>query len=183
MNNLKEFVEGEANPFCEEMTRRGKTWPYKEKKIPFPRVMLKEQDGSIYLTLSVEEPNQQDSDKKNKRRAGKSQEKRKYRRADSKLSVSYKVKALSEAEYDLVYANNIGQGGVFISTNKEFAIGTLLILVIRLPFTFQNIHVTGEVVNCKKAEEGLLYETRIKFLDLSEEAAKKINDFVTELLK
>lgn len=109
-------------------------------------------------------------------------EKRKYPRANANFVVSYRVKQYP-GTYDLSQTKNISQGGLLITTNKKFENGTQLAMTIRLPFIEQKIEVTGEVVASKEIVKGLIYETRLRFIELPQDFFKELGIYVKELLE
>lgn len=109
-------------------------------------------------------------------------ERRKHSRVDANFVVSYRIKEIPD-NYDLSQTKNISQGGMLLTTNKEFGRGTYLAMTIRFPLVPHKIEVTGEVVDSKEVVRDLIYETRIKFLDLDEEFFRKLGEFITENLK
>ncbi|MDP2922335.1 MAG: PilZ domain-containing protein [Candidatus Omnitrophota bacterium] len=108
-------------------------------------------------------------------------EKRKYQRANANFVVSYRLKDFPDS-YDLSQTKNIGQGGLLLTTNKKFDKGTQLAMTIRFPFVNQRIEVTGEVMDSKEIVKGLIYETRIMFIDLPQDFFQQLGDFIKELL-
>lgn len=109
-------------------------------------------------------------------------EKRKYERVNGNFVVSYRVKKIPN-HYDLSQTKNVSQGGLLLTTNKQFEAGTQLAMTIRFPFVEQRIETTGEVVHSKEVVKGLIYETRIKFIDLSESFFAELGTFVKELVE
>ena len=109
-------------------------------------------------------------------------ERRKYPRVDATFVVSYRPKEIPEG-YDLVQTKNVSQGGMLITTNRYFEKGTQLELTIRFPFVSQKIVTTAEVVDCKEVAKNLLYETRLKLLDLDVSIFKKIGEYIRKVLE
>lgn len=109
-------------------------------------------------------------------------EKRKHFRVNVNFVVSYRIKELPHT-YDLTQTRNASQGGILLTTNKIFEKGTGMAMIIRFPFVPQKIEVTGEVVASKEIVRDLIYETRIKFLDLDEDFFRKLGKFIEENLK
>jgi len=107
------------------------------------------------------------------------EERRKFQRLDIDFVVSYKVKPKSEL-CDLSQTKNVSQGGMLLTTNCQFEAGTFLDMIIKVPFVKQKIEVVGRVVVSKEVARDLLYETRIEFIGLDEEAFRQLGDFVTE---
>lgn len=108
-------------------------------------------------------------------------EQRKYPRANANFVVSYRLKELPD-NYDLSQSKNVSQGGMLLTTNKRFEKGTQLNMTIRFPFVEQRMEITGEVVDSKEIVRGLIYETRIIFVDLPSGFFQQLGDFIKELL-
>ncbi len=109
-------------------------------------------------------------------------ERRKYPRLDANFVISYRIKEVVDG-YDLTQSKNVSQGGILLTTNRVFNKGTILAMTIRFPLIPQKIEVTGEVVASKEVVRDLIYETRIKFLDLDDEFFQKLGEFIEENLK
>ena len=110
------------------------------------------------------------------------EERRKQPRMTANFVVSYRIKKFPDG-YDLSQTKNVSQGGMLLTTNKLFEKGTYLAMTIRFPLSPQKIEVTGEVVSSKQIVRDLIYETRIRFLDLDEEFFRKLGDFIRENLR
>lgn len=111
-----------------------------------------------------------------------SKEKRKYPRLKASFIISYRVKIVPD-NYDLTQTKNISQGGLLLTTNREFQRGTILSISIRFPFVSRRIEFEGEVVDSKKVVTNLIYETRIRFREMNVDFFKKLGDYVSERLK
>ncbi len=109
-------------------------------------------------------------------------ERRRHSRLDANFVVSYRIKEIVDG-YDLTQSKNVSQGGMLLTTNRLFSKGTFLAMTIRFPLIPQKIEVTGEVVGSKEIVRDLIYETRIKFIDLDEEFFQKLGEFIQEHLK
>lgn len=109
-------------------------------------------------------------------------ERRKHSRMNANFIVSYRVRQVPD-NYDLSQTKNVSQGGMMLTTNKKFEDGTCLAMTIRFPFVLQKIHVLAEVVDSKEVVRNLIYETRIRFLDLDEEFFRKMGEFISKHIK
>ena len=107
---------------------------------------------------------------------------REHERLDVNFVVSYRIKETPNG-FDLSQTKNVSQGGMLLTTNRVFDEGTLLSMTIRFPLIPQKIEVTGVVVGSKEVVRDLLYETRIKFLDLDQDFFMKLGQFIKENLK
>ena len=110
------------------------------------------------------------------------QEKRKYPRIDTNCVINYRIQELPDS-YDLSQTKDISQGGVLITTNKQFEKGAQLTMNLRIPFVLQKIELNGEVVDSREITRDLSYETRVKFLGLNEDFFKKLGEFIKENIK
>lgn len=107
-------------------------------------------------------------------------ERRKFARLSANFVISYRV-AKNRGDFDLSLTKNISQGGILLTTNRVFDIGTTLAMTIRLPFIKQKIEVLGVVVDSKVVVRDLIYETRVKFVDFDHtEFFKALGDFIKE---
>lgn len=109
-------------------------------------------------------------------------ERRKFPRLNINLVVTYHIKQQADS-YDLTQTKNVGGGGMLLTTNCYFEKGTILELTIRFPFFVGKTKVDGEVVDCKEIVKNIIYETRIKFLNLDKDIFDKLNSFIKDKLK
>ena len=107
----------------------------------------------------------------------KGSEKRGHPRLNANFVVSYRIQKAPE-NYDLTQTKNVSQGGLMVTTNRKFDKDTFLAITIRFPFIMQRIEVTGQVVESREVVRNLIYETRVKFLDLDDDFFKKLGEFI-----
>ena len=107
-------------------------------------------------------------------------ERRNLPRIDANFVVSYRIKSES---YDLSQTKNLSQGGMLLTTNRAFDKGTLLAMIIRFPLVPQKIETTAEVVSSREVVKGLIYETRVRFLDLDQDFFTKLGEFIKSHFK
>lgn len=110
------------------------------------------------------------------------QERRKQPRVAGKFVVSYRVKADID-NYDISQTRNISLGGMLLTTNRDFAHGTVLAIEIRLPFFIDAINLTGRVMESKEVVKDLIYDTRIQFLEIDPKAEGIVRDTVGYYLR
>ncbi len=103
---------------------------------------------------------------------------RQHPRRDAVLVVSYRRK-YTIAVLDITHARNISQGGMLLTTARAFAPGARLAIRTRLPFRGALRLVPGivEAVESREIVRGLLYETRVRFVDLDRRSSQIIGDF------
>ena len=104
-------------------------------------------------------------------------ERREHPRTDANLVVSYRVKNFA-SDYDISQSKNVSQGGMLLTTNRQFGPGELLLMTLRLPFMPDAMEVTGRVVASTEIVRDLIYDTRIQFANLNAGDVARIGEFV-----
>jgi len=109
-------------------------------------------------------------------------ERRKYPRINGRFIVSYRI--LEDINnVDISQTKNVCLGGMLLTTNKSFKIGTNLALEIRLPFDPNPIMIIGKVLDSHEISKDLIYDTRLLFLAVDERHRSIIKDTVQYYLK
>jgi hypothetical protein len=104
-------------------------------------------------------------------------ERRKNPRARGRFIVSYRI--LNEADgIDITQTKNICQGGMLLTTNRNFEPGTSLAVEIRLPFERNPILLIGRVIASQEITKDLIYDTRLEFMAIDENHRTIINKTV-----
>jgi hypothetical protein len=109
-------------------------------------------------------------------------ERRKYPRLSASFVTSYKIKKIPN-DYDLSQTKNVGQGGVLLTTNRKFAAGTQLALMVKFPFVLQRVEVSATVVDSKEIVKDLIYETRLAFSDLNKKFFQELGEFIGDRME
>jgi len=109
-------------------------------------------------------------------------ERRKHPRIRGRFIVSYRILE-EEDRLDISQTRNVSLGGMLLTTNKQFALGTHLALEIRLPFDPNPIMLIGKVLESKEITKNLIYDTRLVFMVVDEKHKKIINETVDYYLK
>ncbi|MBU1523693.1 MAG: hypothetical protein KKG50_03410 [Candidatus Omnitrophica bacterium] len=109
-------------------------------------------------------------------------EKRKHPRIGANFIINYRVKQVPN-NYDLSQTKDVGQGGSLLTTNRKFEKGTILAVTVRFPYTVEKVELTAEVVGSEEVARNLVYNTRIKFLDLDKEFFQELGKFIQDRLK
>ena len=94
-------------------------------------------------------------------------ERRQHTRIDATFLVSYRA-AGSKEPFDLSQTVNFSCGGIMLNATHEYRIGDRLDIKIVLPKAHEKISLHGEVLETQKVVDGLIYRTRIRFLDLTQ---------------
>ena len=109
-------------------------------------------------------------------------ERRKYPRIPATFVLNYRIKEIPD-DYDLTQSRNVSQGGILITTNRYFEKNVYLEITISFPFLPGKVKLTGEVVSCREKVKGLIYDTRIKFVNLDPSLSERIGEYIQRLLK
>jgi len=109
-------------------------------------------------------------------------ERRRHPRINARFIVSYRI--LDEIDnVDISQTKNISLGGMLLTTNKRFSIGTNLALEIRLPFDPNPIMIIAKVLDSREISKDLIYDTRLIFLAVDERHRKVIEETVDYYIK
>ena len=109
-------------------------------------------------------------------------ERRRHPRVKARFIVSYRI--LDEIDnVDISQTKNISLGGMLLTTNKRFSIGTNLALEIRLPFDPNPIMIIAKVLDSREISKDLIYDTRLMFLAIDERHRKVIEGTVDYYIK
>lgn len=109
-------------------------------------------------------------------------ERRKSVRVSRRFIVSYRI--LHDIDNaDISQTKNLSLGGMLLTTNKQFDVGTNLALEIRLPFDPNPIMLIGKVLESREITKNLIYDTRMMFLAVDEKHKKVISETVDYYIK
>ena len=104
-------------------------------------------------------------------------ERRKHQRVNGRFIVSYRIIDPDDVR-DVSQTKNISLGGMLLTTNRHFSVGTNLALEIRLPFDPNPIMIIAKVAESHEITKNIIYDTRLTFLAVDERHRKVINDTV-----
>ncbi|UCC95610.1 MAG: PilZ domain-containing protein [Candidatus Omnitrophota bacterium] len=104
-------------------------------------------------------------------------DRRKYPRLPTTYIVRYKPR-YSKTNYEVTQTKNISLGGIFLLTPKMLKQGQQLEMHIQFPFARKKIMVLARVISCEKLARGEIYETRLKFIEMSEETKQKLAEII-----
>ncbi len=106
---------------------------------------------------------------------------RQHTRRDASLLVSYRSEDLT-AGYDVTQTRNVSQGGMLLTTARAFASGARLAIWTKLPLGGlpRLVLGTAEAVESKEIVQSLLYETRVRFVDLDRWSFQIMGGFCAE---
>ncbi|MFC1593763.1 PilZ domain-containing protein [Candidatus Omnitrophota bacterium] len=112
------------------------------------------------------------------------QEKRKHSRLKRQFIVSFKEEN-GTSHFDASQMKDISEGGLRFMTGRPFAKDTILLLKLKTPVAVCKFKIKGKVVESTKIVEGLIYDTRVSFLDIDEDteaAIRKTIDYFSKKL-
>ena len=109
-------------------------------------------------------------------------ERRRHPRVNARFIVSYRI--LDEIDnLDISQTKNLSLGGMLLTTNRKFGIGTNLALEIRLPFDPNPIMIIAKVLESREISKDLIYDTRLVFLAIDERHKNVIKETVDYYIK
>ncbi len=107
-------------------------------------------------------------------------ERRKNKRIKKHFLLSYYLKENPEDKHEMTQLKNISLGGLCFITTRPYAPGTVIGIDLNTPYLSDTTYLEGVVLESHETAKGILYNTRLKFKDLTPEAEfllKKIMDF------
>lgn len=110
-------------------------------------------------------------------------ERRRFVRVSGNFVVSYTDVTTQETKSDITQTKNISLGGILFTTDREFPLGTILKIKLRLPDSREYINLKVKVVGSKERMKDVLYETRVKFIGIKDEDKDCIRRIVEYQLK
>jgi len=109
-------------------------------------------------------------------------ERRRHPRVNARFIVSYRI--LDEIDnLDISQTKNLSLGGMLLTTNRKFGIGTNLALEIRLPFDPNPIMIIAKVLESREISKDLIYDTRLIFSAIDERHRKAIKETIDYYIK
>ncbi|MFH1654993.1 MAG: PilZ domain-containing protein [Candidatus Omnitrophota bacterium] len=112
----------------------------------------------------------------------KEKERRKFERIKKHFVLTYKVRG-KEEKYEVSQIKNISEGGMLFTTSKDFLPQTILEIGLKTPISAKNINLITKVIESQTAVEGLIYNTRVSFIEVDEESKLMIKETVDFFLK
>lgn len=103
------------------------------------------------------------------------EERRQYKRIKKNFILSYFDKANPAVKLELTQLKNIGVGGICFVTNKTFDPGTVIGIELKTPYLSDTTYLEGTVLESHERVQNVIYETRLEFNELSEEAKYLLN--------
>ena len=109
-------------------------------------------------------------------------ERRKFPRIGGKFLVSYWI-ADKDDLIDITQTKNVSLGGLLLTTDKAYKVGTNLLIEIRLPVDPHPIKIMGKVLESKELMKNLIYDTRLEFISIDEKHKDMVAKTISHILK
>ena len=97
------------------------------------------------------------------------QERRKYKRIRKLFILTYFDERHPEKRFSATQLKNLSCGGLCLITERSFEAGTMLGIEIKSPYFANVTKLKGDVKESRECAKDIIYETRLKFQELSEE--------------
>jgi len=97
-------------------------------------------------------------------------ERRRYIRIKKNFILSYYAKSEPAVRYKVSQMKNIGKGGMCFITSQKYLPDTPLIIELRTPYLADVTQLEGIVLESHEKIPDIIYETRLRFDNLSPQA-------------
>ncbi len=111
------------------------------------------------------------------------EERRRDQRLQRPLIVSYQLCCDPNANYDVTQIKDISLGGMRFVTSESYPAETLLSIELRTPFREERLKLKASVIESKEIAANLIYETRVRFVDLDNDTREALSKTISVLLK
>ena len=105
-------------------------------------------------------------------------ERRRYARIKKNFILTYVDKNRPEDRYEITQLKNISLGGMCFVTSRELPKGTSIEVELKTPYLSDTTVLQGIVVGCNTKAPNMIYETRLKFDNLSTECEFLLNKLI-----
>ena len=113
-----------------------------------------------------------------------SNERRKHLRIYRNFIMSYHEKGKSMIKHNVSQVNNVSKGGLGFASTHPLKQGAVVTIDLKAPFIADPIRLEGVVLECKEKIPELIYEVRLQFQEISQQASaalEKIEDYSKEI--
>ena len=104
-------------------------------------------------------------------------ERRIFKRVNGTYVVSYAPIKGEEIKFDVSQTRNLSEGGLLFIADRRFEKQTILKIKLRLPEFSDYVIVKGHVLGSEQIAKGLIYETRVQFIEMDQ----KVKDAIKRL--
>ena len=98
------------------------------------------------------------------------EERRRHPRIRKHFILTYYSQERPTDKHDMSQLKDISMGGVCFMTSQRYEPSTKLILELKTPYLAETTRMEGTVVDSREKLADILYETRLKFAELSPQA-------------
>ena len=110
------------------------------------------------------------------------EDKRRYKRAESRLPVEYKDLRKSGALPRGSLTRNIGEGGICFQSNEFMSLACRLIVEITLPNVPKPVKAISKIAWIRRLPSSDMYELGNQFLEMAKEDRAHVVDFISKVL-
>ena len=113
------------------------------------------------------------------------QERRKSKRLRIHFVIAYRAHEAG-AKYDLSQIKDISKGGLHFTTSRQYSSGAVLSIELRTPISRDRIKLLGKVVASEVLMDGLIYDTRVTYIDMDKDTEvliEKIIQYLSQIEK
>lgn len=111
------------------------------------------------------------------------QERRKHERLKRKFVVAYYVESDPAMTFDISQIKDISLGGMRFVTSCGYPPETILTIELQTPFIRDKILMKAKVLEAKEIIADMIYDTRVIFTELDEEARHYVSRAIEVFLK
>jgi len=99
-----------------------------------------------------------------------SRERRVHLRVYRNFILTYHQKEGDTPKYSVSQVNNVSKGGLSFSSTYSLKPATVLVIDLKTPFVADSIHLEGVVLESKEKIADLIYEVRVQFQKIPDQA-------------
>lgn len=110
-------------------------------------------------------------------------ERRRYLRIEKHFIISYYDKSDPKVKQDISQIKNISLGGMCFVTSQGYVPSTKIGIDMKTPYLADTVHMEGTVLESHEKIHHMIYETRLVFDQLSEQAEIIIEKLIATFTK
>lgn len=102
-------------------------------------------------------------------------ERRQFVRIRKNYVIRFYVKSNPSLRFEMSQVENISKGGICFTSTVSFSPGDVLAIELRAPYVVGSVYFEGKILGSKEIVKGLVYANRLKFDNISPDAADVLN--------
>ena len=110
-------------------------------------------------------------------------ERRKYKRIKKHFILTYFDRNDPLSRYSASQLKNISLGGMCLITSKAFEPLAILEIELKTPYLSELVHVEGRVLESNEKIKDIIYETRLEFIFVSDQARLVLDKIIEHFQK